>query len=177
MAPRAPGVRQTSYSPTVPRSPRRTAKPGPPPRRAAPTGAGALARGHKATRVAHAAELAEDYVEIIDDLITSRSEARVVDIAACLGVTHVTVSRTLGRLQREGLVSTEPYRSVFLTPKGRALARACKRRHDLIVAFLRTLGISDAVARADAEGIEHHVSAQTLRAFERATPRPSRHAR
>ncbi|MBM4109342.1 MAG: manganese-binding transcriptional regulator MntR [Phycisphaerae bacterium] len=146
------------------------------PRRATPTGAGALARSHRATRAAHASELAEDYVEIIDDLIASRGEARVVDIAACLGVTHVTVSRTLTRLRRDGLVTTVPYRSVFLTPGGRALARACKRRHDLIVAFLRSLGISRPTARADAEGIEHHVSRETLRAFARATPSPRRRA-
>lgn len=138
-------------------------------RRTTPAGARALASRHRATRAAHAAELAEDYVEIIGDLIRARGEARVVDIAACLGVTHVTVSRTLGRLRREGLVSVEPYRSIFLTPRGEALARACRRRHRLIVAFLRALGVSDDTAQADAEGIEHHVSRETLRAFARAT--------
>lgn len=144
-------------------------------RRTVPAGAGALASRHRATRAAHAAELAEDYVEIISDLIGARGEARVVDIAACLGVTHVTVSRTLSRLRRDGLVSVEPYRSVFLTARGVALARACRKRHRLIVAFLRSLGVSDATAQADAEGIEHHVSRETLRAFARATrPTPRR---
>jgi DtxR family manganese transport transcriptional regulator len=136
-----------------------------------------LARRHRATRAAHATELAEDYVEIIGDLIGARGEARVVDIAACLGVTHVTVSRTLGRLKRDGLVSVKPYRSVFLTSRGMTLARTCKKRHALIVAFLRSLGVSDTTAQADAEGIEHHVSDETLRAFARATRRSTRASR
>jgi DtxR family manganese transport transcriptional regulator len=33
--------------------------------------------------------------------------------------------------------------------------------------LLRALGVSEPVAHADAEGIEHHVSRETLAAFER----------
>jgi DtxR family transcriptional regulator, manganese transport regulator len=36
-----------------------------------------------------------------------------------------------------------------------------------VIAFLEALGVSPSVARADAEGIEHHVSTETLLAFER----------
>jgi DtxR family manganese transport transcriptional regulator len=106
-------------------------------------------------------------VEQIADLISTGGEARVVDLARRLGVTHVTVVRTVERLQRAGLVSSRPYRSIFLTPEGAALAERCKRRHVIVVEFLRALGVSDAAAQEDAEGIEHHVCDETLAAFER----------
>lgn len=149
------------------------AAPDPPRRRASPAqdAASLLADGHRRTRRAHASETAEDYVEIIADLIARRGEARVVDVAACLGVTHVTVSRTVARLRKAGLVHTEPYRSLFLTQAGVDLARKVKRRHEVVERFLLALGVSERVARADAEGLEHHVSDETLRAFERFVER------
>lgn len=114
-----------------------------------------------------AAEIAQDYVEAIADLTVLLGEARVVDLARRLGVTHVTVNRTLARLQQAGYVNTKPYRAIFLTEAGRKLAEECKRRHETVVDFLRSLGISERVAEMDAEGIEHHVSPETLAAFER----------
>ena len=114
-----------------------------------------------------AVETAQDYVEAIADLSVSLGEARVVDLARRLGVTHVTVNRTLARLQARGFVNTKPYRAIFLTDAGRRLAEECKRRHETVVAFLRSLGISEKTAELDAEGIEHHVSPETLAAFER----------
>ncbi len=121
---------------------------------------------HRRTRSAHTSETAEDYVEIISQLIESGGEARAADIARRLGITHVTVTRTISRLQRDGFVRTEPYRSIFLTEKGSELARRCREKHEIVYNFLRSLGISDPAAHADAEGIEHHVSDETLRAFE-----------
>jgi DtxR family manganese transport transcriptional regulator len=119
------------------------------------------------TRLQHAQERAQDYVEAIADLIAVRGEARATDLAKSLGVTHVTVIRTVQRLQREGLVNTEPYRSIFLTDSGRKLAGKARARHEKVVAFLEALGVSPSAARADAEGIEHHVGSETLAAMER----------
>jgi len=119
------------------------------------------------TRQQHAQERAQDYVEAIADLLATRGEARATDLARNLGVTHVTVIRTVQRLQRDGLVTTQPYRSIFLTDAGKRLAVKAKARHQTVVAFLEALGVSSATARADAEGIEHHVSGETLAAFER----------
>jgi DtxR family manganese transport transcriptional regulator len=117
------------------------------------------------TRQQHAQERAQDYVEAIAGLISEHREARATDLAKILGVTHVTVIRTVQRLQRDGLVTTQPYRSIFLTDAGRKLAVKTKARHEAVIAFLEALGISAATARADAEGIEHHVSPETLAAF------------
>lgn len=125
------------------------------------------AEDHSQTRREHANEIAEDYVEAIADLIAETGEARLVDLAARLGVTHVTVNRTIARLQSAGYVSTQPYRAIFLTDTGRELAVKCKARHVTVVDFLRSLGVPERVAERDAEGIEHHVSPETLSAFER----------
>lgn len=121
------------------------------------------------TRLEHAMETAQDYVEAIADLTSVLGEARAVDLARRLGVTHVTVVRTIARLQRDGYVTTQPYRSIFLTEKGIRLAKESRRRHEIVVAFLRRLGVSEDIAQTDAEGIEHHVSPETLALFERWT--------
>ncbi len=113
----------------------------------------------------HSVEIAQDYVEAIADLVAETGEARVVDLSKRLGVTHVTVNRTVMRLQKAGFVRSQPYRAIFLTDKGRNLAEICKSRHETVVAFLRSLGIPQRVAEMDAEGIEHHVSEDTLAAF------------
>lgn len=104
-------------------------------------------------------------MEIIADLIAATGEARVVDLARRLGVTHVTVNRTIARLQKAGYVRSQPYRAIFLTRDGTRLAATSKRRHETVVAFLRSLGVSQQAAEMDAEGIEHHVSPETLNAF------------
>jgi DtxR family manganese transport transcriptional regulator len=123
------------------------------------------AHWHTKTRRDHSSETAEDYVELIGQLIQELGEARTVDIAERLGVSHVTATKTIRRLQQQGLVRSEPYRSVFLTEEGRRLARHSEARHRLIVEFLRKLGVNGVDAETDAEGIEHHVSEATLAAI------------
>lgn len=118
-------------------------------------------------REAHQTEVAEDYVELIADLIDTTGEARAADIARRLGVAHPTVVKTIARLHRDGLVETQPYRSIFLTEAGRVMAEQARRRHDVVLAFLRVIGVSEETAKRDAEGIEHHVSEETLAIFER----------
>ncbi|MCA9255404.1 MAG: manganese-binding transcriptional regulator MntR [Phycisphaerales bacterium] len=125
------------------------------------------ASGHQRTRSDHASEIAEDYVELIDDLITESGEARAVELARRLGVTQVTVTKTIERLKREGLVTSEPYRSIFLTTKGSKLAGQVRERHKIVLEFLRSLGVPAKDAELDAEGIEHHISPATLAAMRR----------
>jgi DtxR family transcriptional regulator, manganese transport regulator len=127
-----------------------------------------LVRGHaERARNDRAQELAQDYVEMIAELIAKTGEARLTDLARGLGVTHVTANQTIKRLQRQGLVTTEPYRSIFLTTTGRHLANESRARHDLVVTFLTALGVPASVAESDAEGIEHHVSRETLAALKK----------
>jgi DtxR family manganese transport transcriptional regulator len=134
-----------------------------PSRRSAETQSKAI----QATRQQHATETAQDYVEAIGDLIEQTGEARVVDLASRLGVSHATVIQTIRRLQRDGLATSEPYRSIFLTDLGRKLEQEARHRHEVMVAVLTKLGVSLETAQVDAEGMEHHISKETLRVFER----------
>jgi DtxR family manganese transport transcriptional regulator len=120
-------------------------------------------------RTAQQTEKAEDYVEMIDDLINAYGEARVVELAERFGVSHATVNKVVKRLQRDGLVVSRPYRSIFLTDEGRALAATSRARHKIVLDFLRAIGVGENNAEPDAEGIEHYVSDETLAAFERIT--------
>ena len=122
---------------------------------------------HSRTRSAHRQERSQDYAETIADLIHTSGEARAIDIARRMGVSHVTVAKIIARMQREGLVTTQPYRSIFLTPNGRKVAEQARRRHDLVLEFLVAIGVKPAIAAIDAEGIEHHVSDETLAVFRR----------
>lgn len=117
------------------------------------------------TRRDHAMETAEDYVEAVAQLEAEHGECRGADLARLFAVSHVTVTKTIARLKDEGLVDTRPYGPISLTTKGRRLARESQRRHELVLAFLQAIGVSEEVARIDAEGIEHHVSNETLRCF------------
>ncbi len=130
---------------------------------AEPTQAG---RFEQARRVQSTA-LLEDYAELIADLLATGGEARPTDIARRLGVTHATAIKTIARLKREGLATALPYRGVFLTEAGQALAVRVKSRHLLVVEVLRAIGVPAEAAEQDAEGIEHHVSDVTLAAFAR----------
>ncbi|MEO0529986.1 MAG: manganese-binding transcriptional regulator MntR [Planctomycetota bacterium] len=120
------------------------------------------------TRSDHANETAEDYVEAIAETIAANGVCRNADLSRLFAVSHVTVNKTIGRLKKEGLVTTEPYGPVALTKSGEQLAAEAKERHRVVLDFLLSLGVSQQQAEIDSEGIEHHVSAETLRAFERA---------
>lgn len=117
---------------------------------------------HRRTRQDHATETAEDYVEAIAELSQDDGACRVGELAEHFGVSHVTVSRIVGRLQEEGLVQTEKYRPIELTTKGSRLAIRSRERHEIVYQFLLAIGVDARAAAIDAEGIEHHVSPQTL---------------
>jgi len=117
-------------------------------------------------RAAQSAAILEDYAEMIGDLIAEMGEARITDIAKRMGVTHPTATKAVARLKREGLAVSRPYRGVFLTDEGQALAERVRARHRTVVAALIALGVPPETAELDAEGMEHHVSDVTLAAFE-----------
>jgi DtxR family manganese transport transcriptional regulator len=125
----------------------------------------AQARRFGKTRSAQSSAVLEDYVELIADLLAEAGEARPTDIARRLGVSHATAIKTIARLKREGMATARPYRGVFLTDEGQALASRVRARHRLVVDVLLALGVPPEAAESDAEGIEHHVSEATLKAF------------
>lgn len=115
----------------------------------------------------HRDERLEDYLELISDLINEHGEARVVDIASRLGVRAATVTQAVKGLAEEGWVEYSPYRPITLTEKGLESARLSRARHELLVRFLLRLGVSSDTAEHDSEGMEHHLSPETLEAMEK----------
>ncbi len=120
---------------------------------------------HVRTREDHQTETAEDYVEAVAEIIERTGRCRVVDLARYFSVSDATVSKIVKRLVAEGWLDSEPYRPIQLTPRGKRLARKSSQRHEIILDFLIALGISPEVAAIDSEGIEHHVSKETLQKF------------
>ena len=119
------------------------------------------------TRKTHENENAEDYVELIGDLIESEGEARVVDVAKHLGISKATVNQTINRLSKKGLVISKPYRSIHLTTIGKQIARKTRERHNIVYNFLISLGVNKKIAEQESEGIEHHVGEKTLSLFKK----------
>ncbi|MAP07332.1 MAG: transcriptional regulator MntR, partial [Rhodopirellula sp.] len=118
-------------------------------------------QSHHRTRSDHASEVAEDYVEAIAEAISENGICRAVDLVRHFDVTHATVSNTISRLQRDGLVVTEPYQPITLTAQGKRMATKARNRHEVVRTFLLRIGVSETTATVDSEGIEHHVSDET----------------
>ena len=101
-------------------------------------------------------------------MIEENGECRVQDLAKHFDVSHVTVSKIVSRLISEGLLTSEPYKPIFLTARGKRLAQKVKKRHEIVMDFLLWLGVDEDTAKIDSEGIEHHVSEKTLEAMKSA---------
>jgi len=120
---------------------------------------------HRRVRDQHSTELAQDYLEAIRDLKRELGEVRVSELQEVFGVSHVTVIRTLKRLEDQGLLTSSRSKEINLTRKGTAIAKAAAERHELLRKFFVALGVSEEQADADAEGAEHHLSEETLDAI------------
>ena len=124
------------------------------------------ANDHEVVRQQHREERTEDYVEAIFRLQKGEEDIRVVDLQDVFGVSHVTVIRTLDRLEKEGFIERGK-RGIALLDKGQRLAIACYQRHQTVESFLLALGVPEEAARRDAEGIEHHLGEESLKAMNR----------
>ena len=108
----------------------------------------------------------EDYLEQILNLINEKGYARVIDVANNLGISQASVTNMVQRLDSDGLLKYEKYRGMNLTPAGEKIAQAIIQRHQTLSAFLRLFGLDELDIHRDVEGMEHHVSSQTLRVFQ-----------
>lgn len=113
-----------------------------------------------------ATENAEDYLERIYELIQAKGYARVVDIAEALGLAQASVTQMTQRLADRGFLVYEKYRGVTLTPEGKRVAKTIRRRHEVLRDFFDLLGVEENTAMQDIEGIEHHLSPDTLARIE-----------
>ena len=120
---------------------------------------------HQRVRSQHSSEIAQDYVEAIHEIRETGNPVEISSLQEVFGVSHVTVIRTLQRLQKQELISGTRSRDIELTEKGKRLAKSAAAKHELLKSFLVALGVSDKQADADAEGAEHHLSDETLNAI------------
>ena len=121
---------------------------------------------HDRVRRQHSDELAEDYVEAIAVLLQEGGPVRVTDLQQIFGVSHVSVIRALKRIEERELIYRTAAGNWLLTESGATMARESRERHELVENFLSALGVSDGQAKADAEGMEHHLSSETLAAMQ-----------
>ena len=104
----------------------------------------------------------EDYLEQIHNLIAAKGYARVVDIAEKLGISQASVTNMVQRLATDGYVVYERYRGITLTDEGRSVGVAIARRHEVLTRLLSGFGLDPELVHRDVEGMEHHMSRQTL---------------
>ena len=108
-------------------------------------------------------EILEDYVEAIQEISEIKGDVKNTDLAIHFGVSQATINKNIKRLISSKLATSEPYRSIFLTDEGKKLATISKEKHNIVYQFLIKLGVSKKTAQYDSEGIEHHVSDETLK--------------
>ena len=108
-------------------------------------------------------EILEDYVEAIQEISEIKGDVKNADLAIHFSVSQATVNKNLKRLISYNLAKSEPYRSIFLTNEGKKLASISKQKHQIVYNFLVKLGVPKKIAQFDSEGIEHHVSEETLK--------------
>jgi len=108
-------------------------------------------------------EILEDYVEAIQEISEIKGDVKNADLAIHFGVSQATINKNIKRLISSKLATSEPYRSIFLKDEGKKLAAISKEKHNIVYQFLIKLGVSKKIAQYDSEGIEHHVSDETLK--------------
>lgn len=100
----------------------------------------------------------EDYIEQIYNLIDKKGYARVSDIADELLLHPSSVTKMVQKLDKDNFVNYEKYRGFVLTEKGEKIGKKLVFRHQLLEDFLEIIGVEKANIYDDVEGIEHHLS-------------------
>ncbi|WP_138415836.1 transcriptional regulator MntR [Aquibacillus sediminis] len=100
----------------------------------------------------------EDHIEQIYMLIEAKGYARVSDIAEALQVHPSSVTKMVQKLDKDDYLNYEKYRGLILTEKGKKIGKRLVYRHDLLERFLEIIGVDQENIYQDVEGIEHHLS-------------------
>ncbi len=111
-------------------------------------------------------EVIEDYTELIDDYVTLHGQVRIRDIAKVMGITHVSVLKSLKRLVRDGYIEKESD-EIALTPLGKKTADEAREKHQLLIQFFLHIGIPKDVVERDVEGLEHYISPEMSQGIRR----------
>lgn len=108
----------------------------------------------------------EDYLERIYKLIDEKGYARVSDIAEGLEVHPSSVTKMIQKLDKDNYLIYEKYRGLVLTNKGKKMGKRLVDRHQLLESFLMTIGVQNENIYQDVEGIEHHLSWDSITCIE-----------
>ncbi|HIS29649.1 MAG TPA: transcriptional regulator MntR [Candidatus Avamphibacillus intestinigallinarum] len=100
----------------------------------------------------------EDYIEQIYNLIQTKGYSRVADLAEALNVHPSSVTKMVQKLDKDDYLDYEKYRGFILTEKGNKIGEKLVFRHDLLEQFLEVIGVDEDKIYDDVEGIEHHLS-------------------
>lgn len=119
---------------------------------------------------------AEDYLERIHELISEKGYARAIDIANALGISQPSVTSMVQKLASAGLLNYEKYRGLTLTDEGKRVAIAIHERHEILKRFLSLLNVSQKAQEQDIEGLEHHISEETVQALSKLSDHLEKHA-
>ena len=112
-------------------------------------------------------ESVADYLEAIMLLEQQKTNVRAIDIANYFGYSRPTVSQTLKAFRTKGYVEVGENSFVVLTDTGRQIAQATYERHVLLTNVLRSIGVSEETAKADACKLEHDISDETFQCLKR----------
>ncbi|WP_040951372.1 transcriptional regulator MntR [Gorillibacterium massiliense] len=108
----------------------------------------------------------EDYLERIYKLIDEKGYARVSDIAEGLEVHPSSVTKMIQKLDKDNYLVYEKYRGLILTAKGKKMGKRLMDRHKLLETFLTVIGVQEENIYKDVEGIEHHLSWDSITCIE-----------
>ena len=108
----------------------------------------------------------EDYLERIYKLIDEKGYARVSDIAEGLEVHPSSVTKMIQKLDKDQYLIYEKYRGLILTNKGKKMGKRLVDRHQLLESFLTMIGVREENIYGDVEGIEHHLSWDSITCIE-----------
>ena len=120
-------------------------------------------RYFKLSKKQNSNEILEDYVEAIEEISKDKKDVKNIDLSKHFGVSNATVNKNIKRLIKSKVVTSEKYRSHQLTTNGKKLALDSNARHEIVFKFLRKIGVPKKIAEEDSEGMEHHISLQTLK--------------
>ncbi|MEM2908734.1 MAG: metal-dependent transcriptional regulator [Candidatus Bilamarchaeaceae archaeon] len=110
----------------------------------------------------------EEYLEIMYRKKQKGERITTTGIAKELSVSPASVSEMFKKLEKKRLVKLTPYKGVTLTKKGEEAGRSMLRKHHLLEDFLRIFGLGRKRAHTEACALEHALSRNAERAFERA---------
>lgn len=112
-------------------------------------------------------ESAENYLETILELSQTLPVVRSVDIANELGYKKSSVSVAMKNLREKEHITVTDAGFIYLTESGKAIAEMIHERHELLTAWLTSLGVPEDIASDDACKLEHVLSKESFDAIKK----------